>query len=109
MGRSTHYWSRRLNDWVDIPDSPPRRRLTIITDTVQPFRSMADGRVYDSKSRYRRELKAMGYEEMGNDKPRERVFEAKDVERDIATAYEQVEAGHKTSLPTEYPDNWQHD
>jgi len=37
------------------------------SDTVDPFRSMADGKTYDSKSRYRAELKARGMVEIGND------------------------------------------
>lgn len=39
----------------------------IITDTIEAFRSHADGRVYTSKSRYRAELKARGCIEVGND------------------------------------------
>lgn len=37
------------------------------SDTVAPFRSQADGKMYDSKSAYRRELKARGLVEIGND------------------------------------------
>jgi len=39
-----------------------------ISDTAEPFKSMADGKVYDSKSRYRAELRARGYEEVGNER-----------------------------------------
>ena len=34
-------------------------------DGAEPFESMADGKVYDSKSEYRKSLKANGYEEVG--------------------------------------------
>ena len=40
----------------------------VISDTIDPFRSMADGRMYDSKSQYRRDLRARGLAEVGNDR-----------------------------------------
>lgn len=40
----------------------------VISDTIDPFRSMADGQMYDSKSRYRRDLAARGLAEVGNDR-----------------------------------------
>ena len=36
-------------------------------DTIDAFRSMADGRLYDSKAAYRASLKAHGYREIGNE------------------------------------------
>lgn len=45
----------------------PRKRMQIVSDGHKPFKSMADGRYYDSKSRYRAELKARGFEELGNE------------------------------------------
>ncbi|RAK51206.1 hypothetical protein DJ017_19815 [Phenylobacterium soli] len=41
--------------------------LYVISDSMDPIRSMADGRMYDSKSAYRRELRARGCYELGND------------------------------------------
>jgi hypothetical protein len=53
---------------VEVPtDYTPRPRVHIIGDQSRPFRSHADGRIYDSKSAYRRELKARGFEEVGNE------------------------------------------
>ena len=44
------------------------KSLTVITDdTVDAFRSMADGRMYTSKKKYRQELKGRGFDEVGND------------------------------------------
>lgn len=40
----------------------------VISDNMDPIRSMADGRTYDSKSRYRTELRARGCYEVGNDR-----------------------------------------
>lgn len=43
--------------------------INLISDVAdKPFKSMADGKVYDSKSSYRKELKARGFQEVGNDK-----------------------------------------
>lgn len=40
----------------------------ISDEACTPFRSMADGKVYDSKSEYRKSLRALGYEETGGEK-----------------------------------------
>lgn len=40
----------------------------IISDTMDPIRSMADGRMYDSKSRYRGDLRSRGLIEVGNER-----------------------------------------
>lgn len=40
----------------------------IISDTMEPIRSMADGKMYDSKSRYRGDLRARGLVEVGNER-----------------------------------------
>jgi hypothetical protein len=54
---------------VEVPADyrPPPRRFHIGRDTTEPFKSMADGKHYDSKSRYRAEIKARGFEELGNE------------------------------------------
>ncbi|MAS09916.1 hypothetical protein [Salinisphaera sp.] len=62
----------------------------IIVDSIDPFQSQADGKVYTSKSAYRRELKARGYREVGNDrisKPATKPADG-DVRRDIEQAIE---------------------
>ena len=41
----------------------------LIRDQTDPFKSMADGKLYDSKSAYRRTLKDRGLVELGNDAP----------------------------------------
>lgn len=54
---------------VEVPPDwrPKPRAFYIASDQHEPFRSLADGKVYDSKSAYRAELKARGYEEVGNE------------------------------------------
>jgi hypothetical protein len=68
-------------DWHNIDEAWPvechghfgarveRSGPQIISDTIAPFQSMADGRMYDSKSQYRRTLKDRGLVEVGNDRP----------------------------------------
>lgn len=49
------------------PERSPLSAPQLIRDHHEPFRSMADGQIYDSKSAYRQTLKARGLEEVGND------------------------------------------
>lgn len=39
----------------------------VVEDTMKPIESMADGKVYDSKSAYYKSLKNLGYEIVGNE------------------------------------------
>lgn len=52
-------------------------KVYVISDTMDPARHMATGRVFDSKSKFRAETRASGCIEVGNDilkaKPREPV------------------------------------
>ena len=53
---------------VEVFRQPPRPRVHIQGDTAEPFRSMADGRMYTSVSRYKAEVKARGFEIVGDEK-----------------------------------------
>lgn len=61
----------------------------IRTDGMDPVRSMADGRLYDSRSRYYGNLKARGLEIVGNERaeverrPELRLNAAPDIKRAI--------------------------
>jgi hypothetical protein len=80
----------------------------IISDTQAPFRSMADGKIYDSKSAYRAELKARGYREVGNDMPSHRDaadYAPAEVERDIADSIGIIEADHPEASTSTGPIN----
>lgn len=62
---------------------------------IHGIKSMADGKYYDSKSQYRKELKRRGLVEMGNDAPTvgkgpEANICEKEVKRDIAQAIQQL-------------------
>lgn len=62
----------------------------IATDGMDPIRSMADGQMYDSKSTYRRSLKAHGCQELGNDRQeRAAPTSVGNLKADIAQAMKQ--------------------
>ena len=83
---------------IDKRHAPPvprqRSHLSapmIISDHVDVV-SMANGRRYDSKSEYYRDVKAAGYEVIGNDAPTtgHEMTTPGGVEADIKTAIEQI-------------------
>jgi len=65
-------------------------------DGIEPLRSMADGKVYESKSAMRRAYRELGYEELGNDAPRA-VADAPpvDAKAEVIEAYKKVRDGYK--------------
>ena len=75
------------------------------SDTVDAFRSMADGRLYESKSAYRAELKRQGLREIGNEIDAHlRDVDATNpqkpkVKADVIKAYQKVRAGYKPPPP----------
>lgn len=69
--------ARRRWVWVDgrgLVEVPPDYKAPARAfhigrpDTVEPFKSMANGRMYDSVSRYKADIKAQGYEIVGDEK-----------------------------------------
>jgi len=52
----------------DAHFSTVRQGPQIISDTIEPFQSMASGEVFSSKSRYRADLRARGMIEVGNER-----------------------------------------
>lgn len=69
--RRRYRWDPQQAKLVEIaPDapSPGRGGFTYIADECEPFRSHADGKMYTSKSSYRRELRARGFVEVGDQK-----------------------------------------
>ncbi len=45
----------------------------LIRDQIDPFKSMADGKLYDSKSAYRQTLKDRGLTEVGSEDPSKHI------------------------------------
>lgn len=63
-------WVKGTDEWINLDEAPkakPKKGVQVITDGIDPFISHADKKFYDSKSKYRRKLKELGYEEVGND------------------------------------------
>jgi hypothetical protein len=58
-----------LRDDYQAPNRSDLPSPSLISDQHAPFVSMADGKTYDSKSAYRRTLKAKGLTEVGNEAP----------------------------------------
>ena len=63
---------------------------SIISDNINAFRSMADGKFYDSKSQYRRTLKDRGLIEVGNEKVERKAAPMPRVREDLRRAYQQL-------------------
>lgn len=102
-----HYWDRKARDWVPFPTRRYRPRLMIISDHHEPFKSMADGKMYDSKSVYRRTLKERGLEEVGNEYVEPKPFEPEGVEQDVKDAMDQIEVGKGAdTLNRSWPEQW---
>lgn len=64
----------------------------VISDTMPAIESHADGRMYDSKSQYRRGLRAAGCVELGNDRVKREFKPMPPVGPDIKRAMEQLES-----------------
>ena len=79
--------------WCEVPldwKPTPRPRLAV-HGVKQPFRSMADGKMYDDTRTYEREVKARGYEVIGNEQaPFSEAPKPPPVEQDILRAAEEI-------------------
>lgn len=66
---SKFYWCKQRHTFV--PAEEFNRQVgagpIVMNDTMDAIRSEADGRMYDSKSSYRRALRAAGCVEVGNE------------------------------------------
>lgn len=70
MARETYVYRPGLGV-IDKRDAQPRhagdQAFYVIADGMDAIRSMADGKMYDSKSAYYRSVRAHGCEVVGND------------------------------------------
>lgn len=62
-----YFWHPNAKKWLPQPPRSPRPRIHVISDTMDPIKSMASGLMHDSKSTYYKEVKAKGYEIVGDD------------------------------------------
>lgn len=77
-----------------FPD-PPHGTLNIISDTLDYVRNPADGKVYTSKGKYYRAVRAAGCEIVGNEKMARRPTPIDDPKNDIIEAMHKVRQGYK--------------
>lgn len=64
-----YYWCKQRHTFVSAEEfaRPVSEGPVVLNDTMDAIRSGADGRMYDSKSSYRRALRAAGCVEVGNE------------------------------------------
>lgn len=86
---------RHNGEWVpaSLFVRPPSVAPMIIRDTMDPVVNMADGRTYDSKSRFRETTRAHGLIEVGNERVVPQRAKMPKAGPDIARAWEMVEQG----------------
>lgn len=63
-------WIKGTDKWVNLDEITPKvksERINVISDSTDSFLSHADGKMYESKSEYRKSLKKLGYIEVGNE------------------------------------------
>jgi len=70
--------------------APLNRGPYVISDCMAPVRSMADGKMYDSKSTYSRAVRAAGCEIVGNEKIERRPEPLPPIAPDISRAIDQL-------------------
>lgn len=83
--------------WVpaDAFQRVPSRFPAIIRDGMEPLRNMADGKLYDSKSEFRRTTRAHGLIEVGNEQQTTARARLPKAGLDVAKAWEMVEQGYQ--------------
>lgn len=91
------YRNGELVNVLDLEYEEPKRSPLgapmIISDNMSPIRSMADGKMYDSKSAYERGVRATGCRVVGNDRLDSSKTERPRVGHDIKLAIDQLKAG----------------
>lgn len=96
----------------DIRPRPARSLLPapmLNMDSIGDLRSMADGKVYSSKSALRRGYKAAGVVEVGGEAPTRTLDNSRPVTKnEVGEAYRKVRAGYKPKpLESESSTAWQ--
>jgi len=97
---------------LDRRPAPARSHLPapmLNMDSIGDLRSMADGRVYSSKSALRRGYKAAGVVEVGDQAPTRTLDNSRRITKnEIGEAYRKVRAGYKPKpLESESSTAWQ--
>jgi hypothetical protein len=94
MARERFIWDKELQTLLPADEYKAKRYQSnrahsVIQDSIDPFLSHADGKIYDSKAAYRAELRRRGLVELGNELPKPKPkFDYNDVEPAIIEAFE---------------------
>ncbi len=73
----------------------------VISDCQDPLKSMADGRIYESKSAMRRAYRERGYVELGSDAPtKAEPVDRPQVRRDLEDGLRAIKQGYKPEAPS---------
>lgn len=69
MAKASYIFCKKEQKMIPLEEYIPPEYDTpmIIKDRMNPIKSMADGKTYESKSAYYKSLKAQGYEIVGNE------------------------------------------
>ena len=98
--RGTAYWDKETQTWVEY--RPERKQVlapAVVPDEMAPVETMADasGRVFTSRSAYKRHLKERGFEVTGGDhltgKPPETRSNYDEIREDATRIANQIKYG----------------
>ena len=89
----------KTGEWEDADKAPTEDQKIhhVITDSIDATWHPCDGKMYESKSQFRRTTKANGCIEYGNEDPRKHIKRdrnPKDVKESVIRAYEQAQSGN---------------
>lgn len=70
----------------------------VVSDSMDATWHPADGKKYDSKSKFRRMTRAAGYTEIGNERQQDSRRVERVTKQEIARAIEQVRAGYRPRI-----------
>lgn len=97
-----HDWPGNHRMWNEVVCCP-----MVIRDGLDDLWHPVDGKLYDSKSNFRRTTKESGGEEVGNELQKDARYDNTVTQDEVAKAYNMVSNGYKPSLATEsMTDGW---
>jgi hypothetical protein len=83
----------RDGKFVELTSTPERELHYVQGDTMEPTRHPVDGKIYDSKSAFRRVTKATGRQEVGNEEIKDTRQPKKNKKEFVRFAQEVIDRG----------------
>lgn len=91
-------WVYRNGEFVEKQSAPLREAPYVISDQIADLTHPADGKKYDSKSKFRQVTKDRGFVEVGTEKQQDRrQLGHQNYEADIHDAIRKVNDGYRPS------------